>query len=556
MPGVRSYQNFDLLIRRIGGRYRAEVLTSPAGAATADFTLPFSPVELENFVLRLGRPRRGTRRVDTGEMRAAKALGTGLYDAVFAGDVGTCWRNSLSEAEGQNAGLRLRLRIDDAPELDGIPWEYLHNASVNRFLSLSEHTPLIRYLELPEEPRPLPVSERLEILVMISSPTDYPDLDVEGEWARLNKALAGLIESGRVRLERLVEGRLSMLQRALRRGEYHILHFIGHGGFDPTIQDGVLAFCDESGKGRRVAAQNLGTILHDHRSLRLVVLNACEGSRSSPTDQFSGVAPTLVQQGVPAVIAMQFEISDQAAVKFAEELYLATADGYPIDAALSEARKRIWGGGNETEWGIPVLFLRAPDGQLFSINPGATKESQSSKTSQLEDEEEGAAGVRLFEKEKAPTVATQQAEDRRGSGIEPFVEKAVEPDRKRTVCYFVSFSRRDKRLKDDLLSRLEDRFGAAKRYRFDGWQDKDIELGSDWDHQIQAAIGECDFGLLLVTPAFLGSDYISTHELPHFVADEPLRPTARKRAIPVALRGGPVRRNHGSQRPRAKANLP
>jgi hypothetical protein len=115
-------------------------------------------------------------------------------------------------------------------------------------------------------------------------------------------------------------------------------------------------------------------------------------------------------------------------------------------------------------------------------------------------------------------------------------ELAAEHDRKQLVRYFVSFAHRDRRLKDDLLGRLKDRFGAARRYRFVGWQDKDIELGNDWDKEIQAAIGECDFGLLLVSPAFLGSEYVSTHELPYFVADDPLTPTAPKRAAPVALR--------------------
>ena len=63
-----------------------------------------------------------------------RTLGGGLYEAVFRGDVGACWRASLDEAEARGAtGLRLRLRIADAPELNHVPWEYLYNASRNRF---------------------------------------------------------------------------------------------------------------------------------------------------------------------------------------------------------------------------------------------------------------------------------------------------------------------------------------------------------------------------------------------------------------------------------------
>jgi hypothetical protein len=53
MEGQFTYQDFDLLIEPDpDGGYRARVLRSPAGeSAPARFTLPFSTVELENFVL-------------------------------------------------------------------------------------------------------------------------------------------------------------------------------------------------------------------------------------------------------------------------------------------------------------------------------------------------------------------------------------------------------------------------------------------------------------------------------------------------------------------------
>ena len=412
MRGPISYLDFYLQLSRTERGYRAQVLSSPAGEASSDFLAPFSELELENFVLRIGRPRRGMRRIGSPEMEALKTLGKGLYDAVLSGDVRACWSTSLREAEAQNAGLRLRLRIADAPELNDIPWEYLYNSNLNRFLSLSEYTPLIRFLDLPERIRPLPVDGRLEILVMISSPTDYPGLNVENEWSSLNEALAGPIGSGQVRLHRLPEARLTALQRELRRGEYHILHFIGHAGFDREAQGGVLVLCDDAGKGRRVVAENLGFILHDHRSLRLVVLNACEGSRASRADPFAGVAQTLVQQGVPAVIAMQFEITDQAAITFAEEFYTAVADGHPVDAALADARKAIFGTGNEIEWGTPVLYLRAPDGRLFSVNPDALAARKlAEEARQAEEAKQRAEEAQQTEEAKRRAEEARQAEE-------------------------------------------------------------------------------------------------------------------------------------------------
>lgn len=360
------YHDFDLLIDRSGESLRAQVLNSPAGQASAEFRLPFSEDKLENYLLRLGRARRATRRVESQEMNTAKTFGAALFDAVFSADVKACFRSSIDEVRRQNAGLRIRLRLGD-PSVADLPWEFLYNRSVNRFIALSVHTPLVRYMDLPERIQPIAVKPPIRVLVMISSPSDFPALDVEAEWTRLNEALKGRIDGGQLAIERLEAASLEALQRRLRRDRYHIFHFIGHGEFDQDLQEGVLVLEAENKRGHKVDSQFLGMLLHDHESLRVAILNACEGARTSRTDPFAGSAQSLVQQGIPAVIAMQFEIADDVASRFAHEFYGALADGYPIDASLTEARKSIFAAGREVEWGTPVLYLRAPDGRIFDI---------------------------------------------------------------------------------------------------------------------------------------------------------------------------------------------
>lgn len=362
-----AYLDFDLLLERVASGYRARVLRSPAGETVGEFRLPLSNLELENFLLRMGRPRRRVRRLDTPETQAAKAVGGQIFDTVFSGAILSCFQSSLDEARRQEAGLRIKLRLTDAPDLAELPWEYLYNPALNRFLALSKETPVVRFLETPERPRALVVTPPLKVLVMIASPSDYEQLDVAGEWARLCQALGDLEQRGVVALEVLKDATLPALQRQLRRGAYHIFHFIGHGGFDEAAQDGALLLEDTTGRGRTVSGQNLGTLLNDHRSLRLVILNACEGARASRTDPFAGAAQSLLQQGLPAVIAMQFEITDAAAVTFAHEFYSALADGLPVDASLAEARRAIFASGNPLEWGTPVLYMRAADGHIFDI---------------------------------------------------------------------------------------------------------------------------------------------------------------------------------------------
>jgi hypothetical protein len=370
-----TYLDFDVLLERAEqDTYRARVVNAPAGhSAPVPFTMPFTPMELENFVLRIGRPRRVVRRVDAPETAAIKTFGGQLYRALFHDDLEINLLRSLSEATAQRAGLRIRLRLSDTPELAELPWEFLYDKTRNRFLCLSDRTPLVRFLEVPDPPRPLTVSPPLHVLVMIASPSDYPHLDVEQEWTKLRTALAPLEQASQVQVTRLETATLAALRQQLRRADWHVLHFIGHGGFDPQTQDGVLVLEDQIGRGRLVSGQDLGVLLHDHDPLRLVLLNACEGARADPSDPFAGTAQSLIQQGIPAVVAMQFEITDPAAISFASELYAAIADSYPLDAALAEARKAIWAEGNQVEWATPVLHLRAPDGRIFSIlESGAT----------------------------------------------------------------------------------------------------------------------------------------------------------------------------------------
>ena len=364
-----EYVDFDLVIERVSKKaYRTRVLSSPAGQATGELRLPFNDLELENFLLKIGRTRRGVRRLESPEMEAAKQFGGKLFKSVFSAELMSCLRSSIDDANQKGQGLRIRLRLNDAPELVNLPWEYLYNPALNRFLTLSVNTPLVRYLELPERISPLGVSLPLKILAVISSPADFPPLDVEREWSNLQTALKGLQDKGLVVLDRLEAASPVELQYRLRRQEYHILHFIGHGGFNEQAQDGILLFEDEGKRGRPLSGQYLGTLLHDEKTLRLVVLNACEGGRSGSSDPFAGVAQSLVQQGVPAVIAMQFEVTDEAAITFAREFYTAVAEGYPADAAVAEARKAIFSLGNDIEWGTPVLYMRSPDGQVFDIS--------------------------------------------------------------------------------------------------------------------------------------------------------------------------------------------
>jgi CHAT domain len=368
-----GYLDFDVWIdQKSTGLYRAKAWSGAGFEGTETFSLP--PV-LANGALRLagsGSLRGGTA-AGGGDAATLEQAGAELFSTVFQGELLKAFQGCLAKARS-GPGLRIRLRLKDVPELAELPWEYLYDADGPGFLALSARTPIVRYLELSEGLGTLLVEPPLRVLAVISTPQGYRELaEADEEWRRLGAALKPLPRD-LIELERLERPTLAALEARLRGGPpVHVLHFVGHGGFSEIRGEGVLVFEDETGKGAPVGGPSLAYLLQDHPSLRLAVLNACNGARASREDAFAGTAQVLVQHGVPAVIAMQSEVMDETACGFAEKLYRALAAGLPIDACVGEVRRALAAERNP-EWGTPALYLRATDGRLFALENGGQRD--------------------------------------------------------------------------------------------------------------------------------------------------------------------------------------
>lgn len=176
-----DYLDFDLQVEAepTPDTYKVSVLASPKGEASGQMTFPFNADALENVILKLGRTRSGIRAIGSSTQDVAQKFGSALYDAVFGGEVGTCFRRSLDAADAAGKGLRIRLRLEDAPQLADVPWEYLYPSGLRQFLVLQTRTPVVRYLELPQPVAPLQVTPPLQVLVVVCSPAQLATLNVE-----------------------------------------------------------------------------------------------------------------------------------------------------------------------------------------------------------------------------------------------------------------------------------------------------------------------------------------------------------------------------------------
>jgi hypothetical protein len=354
------YQNFDLeIISPQGGELCARVLESPQGDCPfMSVKWPFEPQE-ENELLSEIYGGLRQRRARSSRGGTIQDFGGRLFDAVFSGDIEHLFRSSLDTAARSGKGLRIRLRLPEDSELHARPWEFLFDTESREFLAVRENTPLIRYLPVAHPIPPITVEGPLRVLVAMASPTDHPRLDIAREWDILCQALEPSITAGRLKLERVRGGcTFDNLRDSLRHFNTHIFHFVGHG------LPGALVLERESGRGQEMEATQLRSAFPSGALPRLIVLNACSGAIEDDVP-FSGLAQGFLKQGVPAVVAMQASITDDAALIFTRYFYRDLVETGAVDTALTEARLRMQGNGHPIEWGTPVLYMRALSGQLF-----------------------------------------------------------------------------------------------------------------------------------------------------------------------------------------------
>lgn len=375
-----DYKDFVLHISAEHGTYYAWVSDSPVGETdkvALDELIEGSDIEKLRLKLELALARSTT--VVRGPPSVAEAalqkFGDTVFDSVFrrATPIALQFQRSIAALANSQSCLRVKLRME-APELAQLPWEYLYDSGAAEWLGLQQRSPIIRVLKAGSGPKEFAVDGKLNILGMISNPGgQWGTLeDVDKERQLIQRTMQPLIDEGLVDFRWVTGHRAEDLVDIIATKQWHVFHFIGHGGVDepPPFQDGpgegYVVMGNEIGEPTKVSSNDLKLYLQGPQGFtpRLVVLNCCESAREGRS-QFASPATTLIRAGIPAVVAMQFPISDAAAAKFADAFYKRLVENQPLEAAMTHARIIVQTT-SRAEWGIPVLYMQSQSGRLFS----------------------------------------------------------------------------------------------------------------------------------------------------------------------------------------------
>lgn len=351
------YEDFFVQIHPPQGEDHPVTVRCPAGDGRGTFRVPLTTEELRTL----------QSCDDNVERARLEEVGSRLFESLFTEGLRGLLSESLARLpEDGEHGLRIKLCFDpEVLPIGQLPWETVFWKERREFLNLGRRISIVRYLNVPRGTRPRLVPP-LRILLASACPAGVDALEFDIEAGRIEEALRKVPG---VHVERLQHATPQKIREKLLEEPFHVFHFMGHGKFDVHSGEGVLLLEDEERQQCRLPGRILAHLLRDFPSLQLAFLNACRTACSAQEagfDPFAGVASALVLSGMPAVLAMQFSVSDDAASVFSTAFYRRIAAGDPVDAATSEGRLAVLlGEPTSSEWATPALFLRSWDGRLF-----------------------------------------------------------------------------------------------------------------------------------------------------------------------------------------------
>ncbi len=308
--------------------------------------------------------------------------GQALFESLFKDpDVKSAFKQARDNARSMDAPMRMRLFIwSGASDLHALRWETLRDPEEDAPLLAGERLFFSRYLSSFDwRPARLLARSDLTALAVIANPSNLSEynlapVDVEGE---LERAKAGLEGIRVTMLAGEEKPSLNGISAKLREG-CDVLHLVCHGAL--IKGEPQLWLEDEAGNVARTPGVELVNRIKELRKVpRLVVLASCQSAGGEEAGAGDGGAlaalgPRLGEAGIPAVLAMQGNITMETVATFMPVFFKELQRDGQIDRAMAVARGAVR---DRPDWWMPVLFMRLKGGRLW-YTAGFTGDKQGS----------------------------------------------------------------------------------------------------------------------------------------------------------------------------------
>jgi hypothetical protein len=320
------------------------------------------------------------------DSQTVRELGEALFEALFEPALRQDFIGFYDQVvHKENKLLRVELDIDEQalPDVAALPWEFMRvpSSAHSGVLWLGTATRLIlsrrRSQWFAPNPIQLAAGEKLRLGVVVSAPNDLGPVLYDETVQELEALVANQPDRFEM-LPLVVNANPDSLDRLLAQ-KPHILHFIGHGRLHEHNGklEGQLALVHPVlNDAEWIGAEFFGDLLNTHRPA-IVLLHACEGAQLSSSEAFVDIAARVVQQNIPVVVAMQYEVTNWTAMRFASRFYEEVAKGSPVDQAAQNGRRAVALNSQYRgrDFATPVLFMRVEDGHLF-VRPDTQSDPQ------------------------------------------------------------------------------------------------------------------------------------------------------------------------------------
>jgi CheY-like chemotaxis protein len=292
-------------------------------------------------------------------------IGRELWSDIFAGhpEVVTAY------IEARAKSWPLLLLFETPREFLRLPLEFIRSKQPQEFLVLQH--PLARFVQgtTPKReaisPQVLALTEKLRVLIIASNTSPpIPAVDIEAQklYNSLNSQECIPVDPRLIPTEHAT---YECVQAELRSHNYDILHYAGHGSYNPeSPEESSLCFwTKENSQGtiKQMKANELEFLLGQSEA-RLVYLSCCYGAATGSQaalldDDFLGLADAAAQAGVPSVLGFRWPVSNQGALKLAQAFYRSLLEQGSPEVALWSARCELAAlDRNDPTWLSPILI--------------------------------------------------------------------------------------------------------------------------------------------------------------------------------------------------------